>query len=94
MTDPKPEPEVVAAYCSGPRSTCGATFYPPDIKGKCPYCSSPILTAVPLAAWEAMRDLLTRYRDAHKSMAFVAQEAGASEEYRRITKEVDDELGG
>ena len=41
---------------------------------------------------EALMDLLRRYREAHRSMALVAQEAGASDAYRAVTKEVDDAL--
>lgn len=71
------EPRVVAAvHCEG----CHVHRICPGIE------------AVSRADWEAMRDLLARYREAHRSMALVAQEAGASEAYRQVTKEVDDAL--
>ena len=41
---------------------------------------------------EELLNLLRRYRDAHRSMALVGQEAGAAEAYRDVTKEVDDAL--
>ena len=64
----------------------------------CPDCDShcPGVPAIPLSALEeaearlvVTRDLLRRYREAHRSMALVAQEAGASEDYRNVTEEVD-----
>ena len=97
----EPEPRVVASYCPEPacRRVGIANFVNSACKEVWPgapwdqnQCPGTLQPAVSMAEWERLRDLLRRYREAHQSMALVAQEAGASEAYRAITKEVDDAL--
>jgi hypothetical protein len=56
----------------------------------CPDCLS--LNANCGAALEKIDELISllhRYRDAHRSMALIGQEAGAAAKYKAITEEVD-----